>query len=115
MSEKIKKDLKENISGDVCFDQISRKIYSVDASIYEIEPLGVVLPKNLSELKICVDIARAHAVAVIPRGAATGITGGCLGKGLIIDTSKYLNQILEINFEEEYAVCEPGVIQDQLN
>lgn len=112
---KFEKDLKDHIHGEVHFDLISRKVYSVDASIYEIEPLGVVLPKDLDDLRLAVTIAQSYDVPIIARGAATGITGGCLGKGLIIDTSKYLNHILDINFEKEYVVCEPGVVQDSLN
>lgn len=107
--------LKAVVNGDIHFDAISRRIYSVDASIYEVEPLGVLLPKSIKDLVAAVNIARKAKVPVVPRGAATGITGGCLGEGLIIDTSKYLNQILDINIEEEYVWCEPGVVQDRLN
>jgi len=107
--------LKEAIQGEVRFDEISRKIYSVDASIYEIEPLGVVLPNSKEDLIKAVQIAKAFQISIIPRGAATGITGGCLGKGLIIDTSKYLNGILNIDYTLETATCEPGVVQDSLN
>lgn len=107
--------LKETISGEVHFDTLHKKVYSVDASIYEIEPIGIILPKNKEDLIQAVNLANIHNVPIIPRGAATGITGGCLGRALIIDTSKYLNHIQEINFQEEYAICEPGVVQDRLN
>lgn len=109
------KDLRAGIEGEVRFDPITRKIYSVDASIYEIEPIGVVFPKTKRDLFAIARIAKKHEMALICRGAATGIAGGCIGKGLIIDTSKHLNKILEINFEKEFAICEPGVVQDQLN
>lgn len=109
------KDLRQTLSSEIRFDAISRRVYSVDASIYEVEPIGIVLPKNKSDLITAVKIAKKHDVPVIARGAATGITGGCLGKALIIDTSKYLNTIVEINYEKEYAICEPGVVQDRLN
>lgn len=111
----LENDLKNNFKGDVHFDQLSKKIYSVDASIFEVEPIGIVIPKDKQDLLDALQIATEYKVATIPRGAATGITGGCLGKGLIIDTSKYLNKILEINIKEKYAICEPGVIQDRLN
>lgn len=107
--------LKANISGEVYFDTIHKKVYSVDASIYEIEPIGVVLPKCLEDLIQVVKIAKSYHVPIIARGAATGITGGCLGRALIVDTSKFLNHIQEINFEHEYAICQPGVVQDRLN
>lgn len=105
----------KNLEGETRFDLLSRKIYSVDASIFEVEPLGVVLPKTKQALIDTLHIAAEYNIPVIPRGAATGITGGCLGTGLIIDHSKFLNRILEINIQEEYAICEPGVVQDRLN
>ncbi len=113
--ESLFKDLRRSLQGEVKSDIISKKAYSVDASIYEIEPLCIVLPKTVEDLLYSVQAAARHGVPIIPRGAATGITGGCLGKGLILDTSKYLHHILEINYEKSYAVCEPGVVQDQLN
>lgn len=108
-------DLRTNTSCDVRFDSISCIAYSVDASIYEITPIGIVLPRTKEDLAAAVKIASGYRIPVIARGAATGITGGCIGRGLIIDTSKYLNRIIEINFDDEYALVEPGVIQDQLN
>lgn len=108
-------ELRELIDGDVHFDTIHRRVYSVDASIYEIEPVGIVVPKNKKDLINAVKIAYRHRVPVIARGAATGITGGCIGQGLVIDTSKYLDRVLEYNYSDEYAVCEPGVVQDRLN
>jgi FAD/FMN-containing dehydrogenase/Fe-S oxidoreductase len=113
--EDLQKELKHAIKGDVHFDEITKKIYSIDASIYEVEPLGIVLPRIKSDLVNTIKIAAKYHVPVIARGAATGITGGCLGSGLIIDTSKYLNRILEINVKQGYVVCEPGVVQDDLN
>ena len=107
--------LKGKIQGEVHFDHFSRKIYSVDASIYQVDPLAVVVAKCEEDLQQAVQIAHEQGVPIVPRGAATGIAGGCLGEGLIVDTSKYLNKILEINVEEGYAICEPGVVQDQLN
>lgn len=105
----------QNLEGETRFDLLSRKVYSVDASIFEVEPTGVFLPKTKQALIDSLQIAAEHSIPVIPRGAATGITGGCLGSGLIIDLSKFLNRILEVNIEEEYAICEPGVVQDRLN
>lgn len=108
-------DLKQALDGEVHFDAVHRKVYSVDASIYEIEPIGIVLPKHKQDIINAIKIAKKHNIPVIARGAATGIAGGCIGKALIIDTSKYLNHILEINYDQEYALCEPGVVQDRLN
>ncbi len=113
--ELLYKDLKANTTCELRFDELSRRIYSVDASIFEVVPLGVVLPKNYSDLLTTVKIAYRHQVPIVARGAATGIAGGCIGSGLIVDISKYLNSIIEINIEKEYAICEPGVVQDTLN
>jgi hypothetical protein len=115
MSKTLGQELRENLEGEVRDDIISRAVYSVDASIYEIAPIAIALPKSLQEVAIAMEIARHHNVPIIPRGAATGITGGCLGQGWVIDTSKYLRKIHEGNFEEEYAICDPGVVQNQLN
>lgn len=111
----LQQELKNAISGEVRFDEAIRRAYSVDASIYEVMPLGVVTPKSIAELLAVMEIAQKHKIPLIARGAATGITGGCIGCGLIVDLSKYLRTIIKINYEEEYAICEPGVIQDQLN
>lgn len=108
-------DLKNSLEGDVHFDEITRHVYSVDASIFEVLPLGVVIPKDQSDVQKTVEIASQHRVPITVRGAATGITGSCLGRGLIIDLSKSLNQIIHIDTSEGYAICEPGVVQDDLN
>ncbi|MFI5343713.1 MAG: FAD-binding and (Fe-S)-binding domain-containing protein, partial [Chlamydiales bacterium] len=82
---------------------------------FEVMPLGIVIPQTKKELARAVEIAHQFHLPVTVRGAATGITGGCLGRGLIIDTSKYLNRILHIDLDKQEALCEPGVIQDELN
>lgn len=97
------------------FDPISRKVFSSDASMFQVEPLGIAFPKTEEELAQVVQIAYELKIPVIPRGGATGITGGCLGKGLVIDTSKYLHQILEVNYDDEYVRVQPGVVLDDLN
>ncbi len=107
--------LRSKIKGSVAADPVTRQVYSVDASIYEVEPLAVVSPADQEDITTALQMAFRESVPVIARGAATGITGGCLGKGLILDLSRYLNRILEINIEQEYAICEPGVVQEQLN
>lgn len=105
----------QNTTCEVRLDAISQAIYSVDASIYEIKPKAIVLPKNRADLIAAVKIAYKNDLAITPRGAATGITGACLGNGVILDTSKYLNDILEINIAAKTVSIEPGVIQDHLN
>lgn len=111
----LQEELLKHIEGEVHFDSMTRCVYSVDASIFEVNPLAIVIPKNKEDLIKAVKIAYAHHIPITVRGAATGITGGCLGKGLIIDTSKYLNHILSIDVENKRVICEPGVVQDDLN
>lgn len=111
----IESELRGAIEGEVHFDQVTRHVYSVDASIFEITPLGVVIPKTKADLQRTIEIAHHFHTPITVRGAATGITGGCLGHGIIIDLSKYFTRILSINIPESSVVCEPGVIQDDLN
>ena len=105
--------LKEETECELFFDAISQTIYSVDASIYEVKPLGIALPKSKQDVQKAVELAARWKVPIIPRGAATGITGGCLGEGLILDFSRYMTKILFL--ESRRVVCQPGVIQDELN
>ncbi|MBI3538505.1 MAG: anaerobic glycerol-3-phosphate dehydrogenase subunit C [Chloroflexi bacterium] len=107
--------LKKNISGEVRFDAVSRVLYSTDASIYEIEPLGVVLPRTRQDILVAMQICAEHQVALIARGGGTSQTGACLGRGVILDCSKYMQRVLEINREEMWARVEPGVVVDELN
>lgn len=109
------KEIESAIEGEVYFDQTTCSVYSVDASIFEVKPLGIVIPSTKEDLVQTVKIANRYGIDITVRGAATGITGGCLGKGIIIDTSKYLNKILKVDLEKREVVCEPGVVQDDLN
>lgn len=111
----LESELRSSIEGEVHFDPLTRNVYSVDASIFEIIPTGVVIPKNNSDLINICAISRHFQVPLTVRGAATGITGGCLGHGLIIDLSKYFNKILHVDYLNKFVICEPGVVQDDLN
>ncbi len=107
--------LREKIAGEVRFDAASRFLYSTDASIYEIEPIGVVIPRNRDDILQTVEIAAEFGVPVLPRGGGTSLAGQTVGHAVIIDHSKYLNRVLEVNTEEGWAWVEPGVIQEQFN
>jgi len=113
--EEIIQELTKHVTGEVRFDRHTRALYSTDASIYEIEPLGVVIPKSADDLQATVEIAHQHGVPIIPRGGGTSIVGNAIGAGIIIDCSKYLNRILEVNEEEKWVRVQPGVVLDQLN
>lgn len=111
----IEEALRENVKGLIHFDPLTRHIYSVDASIFEVLPLGVILPDSKEDLRRTLEIAHAFKIPVTVRGAATGITGSCLGRGLIIDLSKSLNKIIRLDLQKNEVTCQPGVIQDELN
>lgn len=107
--------LKRELKSEVRTDTVTKRVYSIDASIYEVEPLAVLIPRSKSELVRAIELCSQYAVAVIPRGAATGIAGGCIGRGLVIDTSAHINRIVEVNYAKQFAVVQPGVVPDRLN
>jgi FAD/FMN-containing dehydrogenase/Fe-S oxidoreductase len=108
-------DLEQHISGEVRFDAVSRALYSTDASVYQIEPLGVVVPRSREDVVRTVDIAARHGVSITARGGGTSQAGQAVGAGIQLDTSKYLNRIIELNVAERWAWIEPGVVLDELN
>ena len=107
--------LKRETQGEVLFDAYSRGRYSTDASIYQIEPVGVVIPKTESDAQIALQIAREEGVAVLPRGGGTSQCGQTVGAALVIDNSKYLNKILSFDHAAATVCVQPGVVLDQLN
>ena len=107
--------LKREIEGEVLFDAYSRGRYSTDASIYQIEPIGVVIPKTEADAEIALQIAREESVAVLPRGGGTSQCGQTVGAALIIDGSRHLNQILAFDRAAATVCVQPGVVLDQLN
>ena len=111
----LEKELRDQVKGDIYFDKLTRCIYSVDASIFEVIPFGVVVPRTKEDLVQTLKITHSHQFPVVARGAATGITGGCLSRGIVIDTSRYLNNLLDIDIKKHTVMCEPGMIQDDLN
>jgi FAD/FMN-containing dehydrogenase/Fe-S oxidoreductase len=108
-------ELSNSISGEVKTDPITRVLYSTDASIHQIEPLGVVFPRNGEELRDVVRLCHQYRIPLIPRGSGSSLAGQVVGKGLVIDCSRYINQLIAINQEEQTAVVEPGLILDDLN
>jgi FAD/FMN-containing dehydrogenase/Fe-S oxidoreductase len=107
--------LRREVDGEVLFDAASRGRYSTDASIYQIEPVGVVVPRTEAAARIAVEIALGERVPVLPRGAGTSQCGQTVGAALVIDHSKYLNQLLELDLEARTALVQPGAVLDQLN
>lgn len=115
MTDALRRDLEAAVDGEVRFDTVSRALYSTDASVYQIEPLGVIVPRSRDAVVRTVEIAARHGVPITARGGGTSQAGQAIGTGLVLDTSKYLNRILEINPHERWARVEPGVVLDDLN
>ncbi|HEX9193926.1 MAG TPA: FAD-linked oxidase C-terminal domain-containing protein [Burkholderiales bacterium] len=106
---------KREIEGEVLFDRASRGRYSTDASIYQIEPVGVVVPKTERDALIALQIAVDEGVPVLPRGAGSSQCGQTVGAALVIDHSKHLDRIVSLDKENATAVVQPGVVLDALN
>lgn len=107
--------LKEQISGEVRFDESARVLYSTDASIYEMEPVGLVLPRNEQDVINLTLWALDHNVSILPRGGGTSLAGQSVGSSIHVDFSKYMNQIGELNLNERWIWVQPGVVLDELN
>jgi len=108
-------ELRRVIAGEVRFDSYFKALYSTDASMYQIEPIGVVIPRHMDDVVATVDIARRHQVPVLPRGGGTSLAGQTVGHAVVLDFSKYMHGILEVNTDEGWVRLQPGVIQDELN
>ena len=107
--------LRRAVRGSVRFDQASRLLYSTDASMYQVEPLGVVTPLDADDVRAAVAVARAQKVALLPRGGGTSLTGQTVNRALVLDFTQHMNEVLEVNAEELWARVQPGLVQDELN
>ena len=103
------------VGGAVLFDSASRGRYATDASIYQVEPLGVLVPASDADVAVALEICRELSVPVLPRGAGSSQCGQTVGAALVIDHSKHLNRIIAVNAAETIVEVEPGVVLDQLN
>lgn len=111
----LENQLKKNLSGEVRCDLTTRILYSTDASIYQIEPLGVVFPRTLDELSAAVEICAGYGVPVLARGAGSSLAGQAIGPAMILDCSRHLNQILALDLEAQTVTVEPGLVLQTLN
>ena len=107
--------LGNEIEGDVWFDAFSRGRYSTDASAYQIEPIGVVVPRTWQDVISAIQIAADEKIAVLPRGAGTSQCGQTVGQALVIDTSAYLNSVIKLDPDRQRVCVEPGMVLDHLN
>lgn len=108
-------ELRKRIEGEVRFDRYSRLLYATDASMYEIEPIGVVIPRHKRDAQAAVEVANRFGVPILPRGGGTSLAGQTVGHAIVLDFSKYMNKVLEVNREELWCRVQPGLVQDELN
>lgn len=108
-------ELQARVAGEVRFDAISRMLYSTDASNYQIEPIGVVIPASNEDVLATIEIASRHGVPLLPRGGGSSLAGQTVGAALVIDFSKVLSRILEIDPEGRTVTVEPGINLESLN
>lgn len=111
----IERDLRRLVEGEVLFDEISRVLYASSACIYEIPPLGVVLPRHAEDVVAVMRYAHERDIPVIPRGAASGVAGQAIGWGLVLDFTKHMNRLLEVHPRENFVQVQPGLVLERLN
>src|SRR5215469_4814502 len=107
--------LRRVVGGEVRFDSYTRHLFSRDASMYAIEPIGVVFPRDAADVTAVVTIAGAFGVPVLPRGAGTSLAGQTVGRAIVMDLSRHMTRIIDIDAERNVARVQPGVVQEQLN
>lgn len=111
----LERELSRVVAGEVRFDAMSRLLYSTDASMYQVDPVGVVMPRDADDVQAAITVARANGVALLPRGGGTSLTGQTVNHALVMDFSRSMHRILEVNRDELWARVQPGVVQDEIN
>ncbi|MDA0999793.1 MAG: FAD-binding protein [bacterium] len=113
--EKLESDLRRTVEGEVRFDPYSRRLYSTDASSYQIEPIGVVIPRSEEDVRRAIEVAADHRAPILPRGGGTSLAGQAVGKAIVLDFSKYMTRVLDYDLDAGWVRVEPGLVQDHLN
>lgn len=109
-------ELRDRVDGDVQFDEYAQILYATDGSIYQARPAGVVLPRNSEDVRATIEVAAAHNVPVLPRGTGSSLGGQTVGRGcVVIDFTKYMDEIVDIDVEAKRATIQPGCVQDHLD
>ncbi|MFE3187714.1 FAD-binding and (Fe-S)-binding domain-containing protein [Nocardia sp. NPDC059240] len=114
MADRLEEALRTVMEGEIAFDDYSRHLFSRDASMYAITPLGVAFPRHAEDVAAAVEVAAELGVPVVARGAGTSLAGQTVGPGLVLDMSRHMNRII-VDAESRTALVEAGVVQDQLN
>ncbi len=108
-------ELAARLTGEVRFDRVARMLYATDASNYQIEPIGVVLPRTVDDVLATIELACSHGVPLLPRGGGSSLAGQAVGAALVIDFSKYLTRVLDVDAATRTVTVEPGINLDLLN
>ena len=114
-SAAFERELRAALRGEVHFDLMSRGLYATDASHYQMLPACVVVPRDEADCLQAVRVAGRYGVPITPRGAATSLSGQTFGPGMVLDVSKYMDQILEVNTSQQWVRVQPGIVRDRLN
>ena len=115
MEENIFKDLIPSLNGEFYSSNTIRSLYATDASAYRELPFAVAIPRNKEDIKKIIAFASKNKSSIIPRTAGTSLAGQVVGNGIVVDVSKYLNRIIEVNPDRQWAIVEPGIVRDDLN
>jgi FAD/FMN-containing dehydrogenase/Fe-S oxidoreductase len=111
--ERVHDDLRGAIKGELHFDELSRALYSTDASIFQVQPAGVAVPRDEEDVQALVRYAAANQITLIPRGAGTGLAGEALGRGIVVDLSRHFRSIVDVG--DDTVRVQPGVVNADLN
>jgi FAD/FMN-containing dehydrogenase/Fe-S oxidoreductase len=111
----LERELKRAVEGDVRFDTYSRLLYSTDASMYQVEPLGVVIPRHAGDVRAAIEVANRLDTPLLPRGGGTSLTGQTVNRAIVLDFTPHMAGVLEVNEDELWARVQPGLVQDELN
>ena len=91
----LEQELSRHVEGDVRFDTYSRLLYSTDASMYQVEPIGIVIPRHADDVQAVIEVANRQGVPILPRGGGTSLTGQTVNRAVVLDFSRHLNQVLD--------------------
>src|ERR1700694_6258440 len=108
-------ELRRALTGEVRHDAYTRHLFSRDASMYSIEPLAVAFPRDAHDIAEAVAVCAAHTVPTLPRGAGTSLAGQTVGRAVVLDMSRYMHRIIDVDPDARTARVEPGVVQEDLN
>jgi len=111
----LEREIRRVVAGDVRFDDYSRLLYATDASMYQVEPIGVVMPRTAADVRAVLELANRYNVPVLPRGGGTSLAGQAVNHAVVLDFSKHMNRVLEVNREALWCRVQPGLVQDELN